>query len=131
MITIGLRNIVHELLPLFRINSVHARTDEPVEITLSGQKRRSQHQPGDLGRMALSVQERQGRTPGPTEEQPAIDAKFATDIVQVTNQIGRSIADDLSMGNRTPRASLIDENDPVRFGIEKGTVIRLATGTRP
>jgi hypothetical protein len=35
------------------------------------------------------------------------------------------------MGHRTASASLIEENYPVRFGIEKGTVIRLATGTRP
>jgi hypothetical protein len=52
------------------------------------------------------------------------------DILQITDQVGRGIAVELSMGKRTPCTSLIDKNKPVLVGIKKGAVISPAAGTR-
>lgn len=80
--------------------------------------------------MALSVNKTQRRTPGTSKQQPTIDSKSMADIFQIPDQIGRGIAGEFAMGKRAPGTSLIDEYDPIPFGIEKGTMIRLATGTR-
>src|SRR6185437_4303809 len=68
------RKEVVEIVPGFRKDASHA-ADEPFDLAARREKDAAQNETEHARRMRLRVNERQCRSPGSTEQQPALDAE--------------------------------------------------------
>src|SRR4030095_16367656 len=81
--------------------------------------------------MTLGIGQRQGRAPGATEYEPAIDAKVRAQLLHVVDQVRCGVVLDLAQGMGPAAAALVEDHDPVEGGVEEPAVSGIGAGARP
>ncbi len=77
--------------------------------------------------MFFRVSERKSTPPRTTEYQPAINVKMLTKLLYVIDQIPGGIFLDAGVRTTAPGTALIEQHDPIVFGIEESSLIGLGT----
>jgi len=125
-----LRDEVVELA--LRLGKQDANTvEKPVDLTFAAEKNTPQHQPTAVHGMRLGVGERQGRAPRTAEDQPGVDAEFASQRFHVGDQMRRGVVGQLAMRRGAAAAALVEQNDAVACRIEEPPLHRRGAGAGP
>src|SRR5438093_7306291 len=81
--------------------------------------------------MRFRIGQRQSRTPGAAENDPALDAELLPQSFDVLDQQRRGVFARLAERPRTAGPALVENDDPVVARIEEATVSRVGAGARP
>ena len=103
---------------------------EPAELLGSQEEDATQHQLARPLGVGLRVRQRQRRTPGTPEDQPAVDAQVGAQPLHVVHQVPGRVVSERRMGRRSAAAALIEEHDSVGAGVEDSAVLGLGAAAR-
>ena len=103
---------------------------EPVDLAPASEKDPAQHEAEAAPRMRLAIGQRQRRSPGTAEHQPALDRQMFPQPLDIRDQVRGGVVAQLRPGNRAAGAALIEQDDAVAVGIEEPTVDRGASRAR-
>jgi len=115
---------------VFWEDPLHA-IEEPVDLSLAAKKDPSQDEPEASFRVGLTIGKRQGRSPGPSENQPSFNPKLAAKRFNIRNQMVGCVVVDTSQRSGLPSTPLIMKDDSVPLWIEEAAVGRRCPGTWP
>jgi len=128
---LGLGDRSDELGPGLGEEPCLADAVEPVELGPGHGEQAAQHQRRHPVRVALGVEQRQGRPPGAAEELPAADPEIAADPLDVLDQVPGGVVLDRPVRPRTAGAALVEEYDEVPRRIEEAAHERADPGPGP
>ena len=101
------------MLPGLGENARGLAVEEPVHVFVASQKDTSQNQTHHTFGMRLRIGKRQGRTPGSTKHDPAINFQEFTNFFKIGNQIPGRVLFQARMRSRFSATALIKEDDAV------------------
>ena len=81
--------------------------------------------------MGLGIGERQGRSPGRAESDPALDTEHVSQGLDIRDQSLGRVGFKREVRGRPAGAALVHQGDAITLGIEELAVFRGAAGTRP
>src|SRR6266508_4753865 len=131
-LAVGLGHAVAEACPLFGEQPTDPPRD-PLDLPASPSGDSGQDDLRDPVGVAFGVGQAQGRAPGPSEHQPALDAKLAPQQFDVREEVRRRVrreADGRVAGvwHAPAASSLVEQHDSVRAGVEVSTHTRGTSG---
>src|ERR1044071_7770913 len=80
--------------------------------------------------MALSISERQRRTPGPAEDRPAFDTARLAQALDVRHEVRSRVGRGLAGGRRAARTTLVEDDDAPGRRIEEAPMDRPRAAAR-
>src|SRR5439155_23322027 len=95
----------------------------PVDLGRGREKDPAQHETEATLGMHFRVRERERRSPGAAEYEPAVDAQMCAEQLEIRDQRLRRVAFDLRNRRRAPGAALVDQHDAPERRIEIATMV--------
>lgn len=116
-----------EAAPLLGEQAADAAGD-PFDFALRGGGDESEEETSDLLRVSVGVGQAEGRAPGESENEPAINAEVLAEMFDIGDEVRGGVGGEVSVRffrerSAASAAPLIEEDDAEEMGIEEATLI--------
>ena len=126
---LGLRNMVQIRLPGVRIEGGSAALVKPIDLLLAQQKDAAKKEFAHAMGMRFGVGKGQSRTPGSSENLPAVDAEMFAKSLDIGHEVPCGVVLQRRVGSALAAATLIEINDAVLTGMEEAALLGFGAAT--